>query len=114
MQAAARARLMPDWPAALASGRRRTGAGRRADPATRRFGRFGRDVGGERGQLGASPRGQRPARPHVKLIPAQPAVHERLLQRLDHPFAVEVARPEPVTARRDRVLPSRHHRHLPC
>jgi hypothetical protein len=33
-------------------------------------------------------------------------VHERGLQRLDHLLAVGVARPEPVTARRCRVLRS--------
>jgi hypothetical protein len=71
----------------------------------------GRDVGGERGQLGAGPRGQRPARPRAELVPGQPALHERVLQRLDDQLAVGVARPEPVTARRCRVLRSRHYRH---
>ena len=37
------------------------------------------------------------------------AAHERGLQRLDHLLAVGVARPEPVTARRGRVVRSCHH-----
>ena len=78
-----------------------------------RASRGGRDVGGERGQLGAGPRGQRPACPHVELVPGQPTLHERVLQRLDHLLAVGVARPQPVTARRGRVLRSCRHRNLP-
>ena len=67
-------RQMPDPAAALASGRRRAGAGGRAGRPDRPSGggRDGWDVGGERGQLGAGPRGQRPARPLVELVPGQP------------------------------------------
>ena len=107
-------RQMPDPAAALASGRRRPGpAGRAAGPdRPSGGGRDGWDVGGERGQLGAGPRGERPARPLVELVPGR-RLHERVLQRLDHLLAVGVARPQPVTARRCRVLRSCRHRNLP-
>jgi hypothetical protein len=59
----------------------------------------GQDVGGERGQVCVGPRGQRPACARVELVPGQPAIRERVLQRLDQPLAVAVTRPEPVTAR---------------
>jgi hypothetical protein len=85
-------------------------AARRPWPGRGR-GRGSRDIGGERSQLGAGPRGQRTTRPRAELIPAQPALHERILQRLDHQLAVSVTRPEPVTARRRRILRSCHHRH---
>jgi len=98
-------RQMPDWPAARASGRRRAGAGGLA--------RGGRDVGGERGQVGVGPRGERPARPYVEFVPGQPAIHERGLQRLDHLLAVGVARPDPIAARTWLVFRSYHHRRLP-
>ena len=100
-------RQLPDPAAALTSGHRRAGAGGHADPGR------GRDVGGERGQVGAGPRGQRLARSRVEFAPGQPTLHERVLQRLDHLLAVGVPRPEPVTARRCRVLRSCHHRYLP-
>ncbi len=109
-EANAMIRQPPDWAAARASGRRRTRAGGRAGAAG--AGR-GRDVGGERGQVGVGPRGQRLARPRAEFVPGQPAVHERVLQRLDHLLAVGVARPEPVTVRRSRVLRSCRHRHHP-
>ena len=64
------------------------------------------------GQLGAGPRGERPARPRVELVPGQPAVHERVLQRVDHVFAVGLGCPEPVAAHRCRVFRSCRHRHL--
>ena len=73
-------------------------------------GRAGRDVDGERSQLIASLRSQRPGRPRAELIPGQPALHERVLQRLDYQLAVSVTRPEPATARR-RILRSCHLRH---
>ena len=47
-----------------------------------------RDVGQERGQAGIGPRGERLAYPRVELVPGQPAVHERGLQRADHVLAV--------------------------
>ena len=96
-------RQPPDPAAAHAGGVR---GGRRAH-----HGRAGRDVGGERGQVGAGPRGERPARPRVELVPGQPALHERVLQCLDHLLAIGVARPDPATARRCRVFRSCHHRH---
>ena len=99
-------RQLPDPAAALASGRRRAGAD--GSPAWLR--RAVRDVGGERGQLGVSPRGNRPARSRVELVPGQPTVYERVLQHLDHLLAVGVARPEP----EDPPLPgSRSCRHRP-
>ena len=110
MAAAAIIRQPPDPAAALASGRRRAGAGGRASPAA---GGPGRDVGGERGQVGVGPRGERLARPGVEFVLGQLAVYERGLQRADHLLAVGLARPEPVTARRGRVLRSCRHRHLP-
>ena len=110
MAAAVMIRQMPDLAAALASGRRRAAGGRARRPGR---GRGGRDVGGERGQVGAGPRGERPARPRGEFVPGQPAVHERGLQRVDYLLAVGVARPEPVAARRGRVLRSCRHRHLP-
>jgi hypothetical protein len=106
-----------DAQAAASSGRRpgqRPAAHRRRPPYRRRplrracCGPATRNVGGERGQLGSGPRGQRLARPHAEFVPCQLAPHERGLQRLDHPLAVGVARPELVAARR-RVLRSRHH-----
>ena len=99
----------PDPAAALASGWRSV-PGPAGTLALPRAGPAG-DVGGERGQVGAGPRGERPARPGVELVPGQPALHERVLQRLDHLLAVGVARPDPATARRCRVLRSCHHRH---
>ena len=99
-------RQLPDPAAAQASGLR-TGRGRRAGLPAR--GQATRDVGGERGQFAAGPRGERPARPHVELVPGQPPC-TCVLQRLDHLLAVGVGRPEPVTARRGRVFRSCHHR----
>lgn len=39
--------------------------------------RPGGEVGGERGQLGAGPRGERPACPLIQLLFGQPALRER-------------------------------------
>ena len=105
-------RHMPDRAAALASGLR-TGA--------TAGGRAGRAAAGPLGMSAVSAASSarvraasaRPARPHVELVPGQPALHERVLQRLDHLLAVGVARPEPVTGRRGRVFRSCHHRHPP-
>ena len=97
MAAAVMIRQMPDLAAALASGRRRAGAGGRVG---RGCGRGGRDVGGERGQVGVGPRGERLARSRVEFVLGQPTVHERVLQRVDYLLAVGVARPELVAARR--------------
>jgi hypothetical protein len=67
-----------------------------ADPdgRTRRpgCGQPGGEVGGERGQVGAGPRGERLARPQVELVFGQHARHERGLERTDHLFAVGVRR----------------------
>jgi hypothetical protein len=71
------------------------------------------DVGGDRAQLGVRPRREHLARSRAEFFRGQPALHERVLQRLDHLLAVGVARPEPVTARRNRVSRFCHHRHLP-
>ena len=103
-------RQVPDLAAALASGRRRAGAGGRVGPAG---GWGGRDVGGERGQVGVRPCRERLANPQVELVLGQPTVHERVLQRFDHVFAVAVGRREPVAARHGRVFRSNRHRHLP-
>jgi hypothetical protein len=73
-----------------------------------RFGRSAGDVGGECGQVGVGPRGERPARPRGEFFLRQPAIHERGLQRLDHLLAVGVARPEPVMSRRRVLLSCRH------
>jgi hypothetical protein len=69
------------------------------NPTNRTSAVLSRDVGGERGQVGERPRGEGAARPRVELVPGQPALDERVLQRLDHLLAVGVARPEPATAR---------------
>ena len=56
-------------------------------------GRVGRDVGGERGQVGIGPRAERLARPRVEFVPGQPALRERGLKGSDYLLAVSVARP---------------------
>jgi hypothetical protein len=71
-------------------------------------GQVSRNVGGERGQLGPGPRGERQARPHIKLVLVQAAVHERDLQRPNHLLAFGVTRPERLTARRCPLLRSHH------
>jgi hypothetical protein len=104
MAAKAMTRQPPDPAAALASGRRRAGGGRAA-----RGGWGWRNVGGEGGQVRVGPRGQRLARPCIEFVLGQPSVHERVLQRLDYLLAVGTACPQPVTARRCRVLRPCHH-----
>ena len=70
-----------------------------------------RDVGGDCVQLGVSSRGEHLARSCVEFVPGQPALRERVLQRVDHMLAVGVARPEAAKARCCRVLRSCDHRH---
>ena len=65
-------------------------------------GRAGRDVGGDRGQVGVGPRSERLARSGVEFVLGQLAVRERGFQRVDRLFAVGVGRPEPTAARRCR------------
>jgi hypothetical protein len=60
----------------------------------------GGDVGGERGQFGVGPRGERLACPRVKLVFGQPTVREGGLERVDHVLAVGVGRSEMAAARR--------------
>ena len=60
--------------------------------------RHGREVSNDRGQLRASPRGERLARPHIQLVNGQPALGERALEDLDRLLAVGVRRAEFTTA----------------
>ena len=75
MAAAAMIRQTPAATGALASGpAARSGRARRPGR-----GRAGRDVDGERGQVGVGPRGERLARSRVEFVFGQPTVHERVL-----------------------------------
>src|ERR1022692_766402 len=62
---------------------------------TRRRGRGqpGRDVGGESGQVCIGPRGERAVRAQVQLVLGQPAMDERVLERVDHVLTIGVGRP---------------------
>ena len=57
-------------------------------------GQPGGEVSGERGQLGAGPRGERLARPQVQLLFGQPALRESGRERVDDLLAVGVGGPE--------------------
>jgi hypothetical protein len=98
---AAMARKQPDLTEALANGQRRARPG---GPATSALARSDEPSFRAASNL---------ARSHAEFCPGQPTLHERVLQRLDHLLAVGVARAEPATARRGRVLRFCHHRHLP-
>ena len=75
--------------------------------------RPGGDVGGERGQLSLGPRGERLARPRVKLAFGQAALHERGLEHVDHVLAVGVGRTPMAAGRRCSLFRSCDHRCLP-
>ena len=59
----------------------------------------GVEVGGQRGQVGVAPGGERVAGPRIKLVLGQLALHERGLEEVDHLLAVcGPAQAQPIAA----------------